>query len=125
MFIQISERLLETSSMNGKKPDGHRMILLKAQMQAGKTGVIRHICYLLNVQKEYLNLKIDEDNVHVLCNLSDNALVRQTRERLEGVMIFPAMNINHPAVSAFTKDGTGKNGRIATILANIKLTLTL
>jgi hypothetical protein len=129
-----------------KNQDGDRMVLLKAQMQAGKTGVIRHICYLLNVQKEYVDLKIDEDNVHVLCNLSDNALVRQTRERLEGVMIFPAMNVNHPAVSVFTKDdggkfkklsyirqlqenrvliideshyGTGKNGRIASILASI------
>lgn len=35
------------------KPDCERMILLKAQIKRGKTSIICHICYLLNVEGHY------------------------------------------------------------------------
>ena len=71
---------------------------------------MRHICYLLNVKKEHIDLKIEEDSVHILVNLSDNALLVQTIDRMKGVMILPIENIHHPASPIWgpKKDKNGK-----------------
>jgi hypothetical protein len=49
-----------------KKPNGNRMALLASQMQSGKTSVMRHIAYLLNVKKERNKLKLQEDSVYCI-----------------------------------------------------------
>lgn len=115
---------------------------------------MRHICYLLNVKKEHIDLKIEEDSVHILVNLSDNALLVQTIDRMKGVMILPIENIHHPASpiwgpkkdengqtyyeSDYTRQlcknrvlivdeshyGAQRNGRIAKILEAINSPLT-
>ena len=71
---------------------------------------MRHICYLLNVQKEHKDLKIEEDSVHILVNLSDNALLVQTVDRMNGVMMLPMDNVHHPSNSIWgpKKDKNGK-----------------
>lgn len=85
---------------------GTRVVVLRAQMQCGKTSVIRHLCYLLNVREYYRALGLSgNDRVYVLNNLSDNSLRDQTRERLKGVMILSGMNVNH-AQSSIYKDDT-------------------
>jgi hypothetical protein len=103
-YVYPNQRLAAETIVNEwKKPDGHRMILLKAQMQAGKTGVIRHICYLLNKKGMDKVLKIEEDNVHVMSNITDNALVQQTLERMKGVMWSPQYNVFHPKTISKSK----------------------
>jgi len=75
---------------------GTRVVVLRAQMQCGKTSVIRHLCYLLNVCEYYHALGLSSnDRVYVLNNLSDNSLRDQTRERLKGVMVYSELNVNH------------------------------
>lgn len=75
---------------------GTRIVVLRAQMQCGKTSVVRHLCYLLNVCEYYRALGLSSnDRVYVLNNISDNALRDQTRERLKGVMIYSDLNVNH------------------------------
>jgi hypothetical protein len=78
-----------------KKPNGHRMVVVKAEMQSGKTSVMRHLCYLLNVKGETTNLEVDEENVHILSSIPDTDLWMQTRERMRGVMKFPEKNVHH------------------------------
>jgi hypothetical protein len=87
---------------------GKRTVLLKAQMQCGKTSVIRHICYLINVKTRFLELQLpDYDRVYVLNNIADNALRSQTRERLKGVMVFPDMNVDHSISRTYTPENQG------------------
>jgi hypothetical protein len=45
----IARKVAEEIVAEWAKPDGHRIVVLQASMQSGKTSVIRHICYLLNV----------------------------------------------------------------------------
>jgi hypothetical protein len=81
--------------------NNNRMVLLKAQMQGGKTSVMRHLCYLINVKAGWEGLELQNNNsVFVLSHLNDNALVLQTASRLEGVMIDPIYNVFHPAKHA-------------------------
>eukprot|EP01040_Poterioochromonas_malhamensis_P009125 gene9125-9895_t len=83
-----------------------RVVLVKAQMQVGKTGVIRHICYLLNNKQEMKYLmdekKYDasEDYVYILSSISSTALLGQTRSRMAGVLNNPTEQIFHPAGDA-------------------------
>jgi hypothetical protein len=64
-------------------------------MQSGKTSVMRHLCYLLNVKGETTNLEVDEENVHILSSIPDTDLWMQTRERMRGVMKFLEKNVHH------------------------------
>jgi len=83
------------------KKDGDRMILLKAQMQCGKTSIMRHLCYLINVKGHWKDLGLENyDSTFVLSHLNDNSLVLQTANRLEGVMIEPIYNVFHPSKRA-------------------------
>jgi hypothetical protein len=89
--------------------DGKRMVVLKAQMQCGKTSVIRHVCYLLNVKGRHMDLKLpDYDRVYVLNNLVDNALREQTVDRLQGVVVMPSYNVNHSGGAPYDISGKGK-----------------
>lgn len=83
----------------GKFQGGTRLVLLCSQMQSGKTSVMRHLAYLLNVQKQNKSLKIDRDSMYVLINIADNTLLKQTQDRLEGVMTDTKMNVFHSASS--------------------------
>jgi hypothetical protein len=74
-----------------------KIIVLKAPMQSGKTYVIRHICYLLNVvdsrvHRDRLNI---DNGVFLLNHLVDTDLKLQTIRRMKGVMEFPDMNVFH------------------------------
>jgi hypothetical protein len=91
-----------------KKSGGERLVLLKAQMQCGKTSIIRHLCYLLNVEEHCHSLGLGNDSTFVLSHLNDNSLVMQTAERLQGVMIDPQFNVFHPAKRAL-KSSSGGN----------------
>lgn len=99
----IAEQILS----EWKKSDGERMVLLKAQMQCGKTSIIRHLCYLLNVEGHCKALGLSDDATFVLSHLNDNSLVQQTASRLEGVMIDPNYNVYHPAKRALKQNVAG------------------
>jgi hypothetical protein len=88
-----------------KRKDGSRMVLLCSQMQSGKTSVMRHLAYLLNVKQECKALGLERDSVYILCNIAVNSLLKQTQDRMEGVMMDPKTNVAHPRCAAFAVDG--------------------
>jgi hypothetical protein len=73
-----ARQLVDLILTEWKKPDGERMILLKAQMRCGKTSIIRHLCYLLNFEEHCAALGISNDSTFVFSHLNDNSLVLQT-----------------------------------------------
>lgn len=94
----IARKVAEKIVAEWKKPDGHRVIVLKAPMQSGKTSVIRHICYLLNVVDASVHrekLLINTDSVFIMNHLVDTELKLQTIRRMHGVMEFPDLNVFH------------------------------
>lgn len=94
----IARKVAEEIVAEWEKPGGHRVIVLKAPMQAGKTSVIRHICYLLNVVDSRVHrdkLNINPDSVFILNHLVDTELKLQTIRRMKGVIEFPDMNVLH------------------------------
>lgn len=99
---KVAEDIL--AEWNKDNNGGDRMVLLKAQMQCGKTSIIRHLCYLLNCKRHCEDLDISNDSTFVLTHLVDNELVRQTTSRLEGVMIDPVYNVFHPAKRALNHE---------------------
>lgn len=84
--------------------EGKRHVVLKAQMQAGKTSIMRHLAYLINVKKGHEDLKIPINSVYVMSAISDTALVQQTKEKLEGVISNPDLFIHHSASRAYKFD---------------------
>jgi hypothetical protein len=65
-------------------------VLLSAQMKCGKTSVIQHLAYLINIlpyeeHAECLGLAGGSD-VYVLSHLSDRSLTQQTQLRLAPFM---------------------------------------
>lgn len=94
----IARKVAEEIVAEWAKPNGHRIVVLKAPMQSGKTSVIRHICYLLNVVDSRVHrdrLNIDADSVFLLNHLVDTDLKLQTINRMKGVMEFPDLNVFH------------------------------
>lgn len=87
-----------------KSEGGQRMVVLKAPMQAGKTSVMRHICYLLNIAGQHEDLAIGVDSVFVLNHLIDVQLRKQTVARLEGVMKNPENNVFHSRDKLLSSD---------------------
>ena len=84
---------------------GTRMVVLKAQMQCGKTSVIRHLCYLINALGLHNALGVEDDSIFVLNNIVDNSLREQTRSRLDGVMLMSSLNVNHASGSNYSLTG--------------------
>jgi ATP:corrinoid adenosyltransferase len=96
---EVAERIVQ----EWENPEGERMIVLKAEMQSGKTSVIRHICYLLNVKNRSKNLKIKDENIHVLCAKSEKILVAQTADKLIGVTSAASTHVSHPTSACWKR----------------------
>ena len=114
---------------------GRRWVILCAQMQCGKTGVMRHIGWLLNRSPEaarlqkMLRIPRTSSAVTILQHLSDTQLLDQTQRDLQGVVdpseIFHSARLNgkngyeqklarrHKALLLDESHwGAGKDGRV-------------
>jgi hypothetical protein len=65
---------------------------LKAEMQAGKTGVICCLIRLLLNKKNFKKMQIGSGDIYNCTGMSDNAWLKQTRERLPDIM---RKNVQH------------------------------
>jgi hypothetical protein len=102
-FVFENQRdVAKTIMEEWKKPKGQRVVLLKAQMQSGKTGVMRHLCYLTYVEEEYKALGLEKNidspyALHVMCNIVENKLRKQAENALKDVLPFGNEQVSHPA----------------------------
>lgn len=126
---------------------GRRWVVLCAQMQSGKTGVMRHVGWLLNrspaafALRGALALQREDDVIHLMQHISDTTLLGQTKDAMAGAIdesrIFhsPAAERHHrAALVAAGADkvlmldeshwGTDAGGRIAKFMAAVGAPLT-